>query len=158
MASSDSEHRAEQNAAILRVFRDIRASLAGRTVSVDDLLRGVFSARAEVEAEVALPSEEARPNGCQPDADTEAKASTPQFPISTLICERCLHGPYLGTDDYEDVNHDPDYDPPGISEEELVWREEEELLQTQKQGLQTRAPEKTMMLASTEVTLYHLTK
>ena len=123
MASSDSEHRAEQNAAILRVFRDVRASLAGRTVSVDDLLRGVSSVRAEVEAEVALSSEEARQNGCQPDADTEAKANTPQSPKSTLFCERCLHEPYLGTDDYEDVNHDPDYDPPGFSEAELHFHQ-----------------------------------
>ena len=123
MATSDSQDRVEQNARILRVFRDVRASLAGRTVSVDDLLRGVFSARAEVEAEVALSSEEARPNGCQPDADTEAKANTPQSPKSTLFCERCLHEPYSGTDEYEDVNHDPDYDPPGISEAELHFHQ-----------------------------------
>ena len=90
-----------------------------------------------------------------------------QYGINTHLCnqEFCLnqlvvkasnvvlpskHRPFAGTDSDEDINHDPDYDPPGISEEELDWREEEELLQTQMQGLHPRAPGETMMFASTD--------
>ena len=35
----------------------------------------------------------------------------------------CLHGPFVGTDNDEDINHDPDYDPLAISEEELELHE-----------------------------------
>ena len=34
-----------------------------------------------------------------------------------------MHGTIVGTDNDEDINHDPDYDPPGISEEELDFHE-----------------------------------
>ena len=119
--SEDSSAAAASNASILRSFREVQAAFAGRTR--EEVRSAVLRSMAAVEAGAGVSREELRQYGCQPDADAEAQASTPQFPISTFICRGCLHGPYVATDNDEDANHDPDYDPPGISEEELQFHE-----------------------------------